>query len=299
MVTGASTAQLAVVLVDARNGVVEQTRRHAAVAALLRVPHVVLAVNKMDLVGYAEPVFAAIAEEFTAYAASLGVAEITVDPDLRARRRQRRDTLRPHGLVRRPDRPGAPGDRPGRHRPHREDPSRFPVQYVDPAADRRAPRLPGLRRADRLRRPARRRRRHRPALRRAPPPSPASTPSARPSDAAWAPQSVTVLLADDLDVSRGDLIAPRDRRPRAHPGHQGHRLPPQRTPPDASATASCSSTPPAPSRPSSRHLPYRIDLTTALTHDPDPEQAPRQRHRRHRRCAPPSRSRSTPTPTPG
>src|SRR5438477_910573 len=52
MVTGASTAELAVVLVDARNGVVEQTRRHAAVAALLRVPHVVLAVNKMDLVGY-------------------------------------------------------------------------------------------------------------------------------------------------------------------------------------------------------------------------------------------------------
>ena len=58
MVTGASTAELAVVLVDARNGVVEQTRRHAAVAALLRVPHVVLAVNKMDLVGYEEPVFA-------------------------------------------------------------------------------------------------------------------------------------------------------------------------------------------------------------------------------------------------
>src|ERR1700746_729274 len=57
MVTGASTADLAVALIDARNGVVEQTRRHAAVAALLRVPHVVLAVNKMDLVDYAEPVF--------------------------------------------------------------------------------------------------------------------------------------------------------------------------------------------------------------------------------------------------
>ena len=80
MVTGASTAELAVVLVDARNGVVEQTRRHAAVAALLRVPHVVLAVNKMDLVDYAESVFAAIAEEFTAYAASLGVPEITAIP---------------------------------------------------------------------------------------------------------------------------------------------------------------------------------------------------------------------------
>ncbi|WP_181798726.1 GTP-binding protein, partial [Streptomyces sp. WELS2] len=54
MVTGASTAELTVILVDARNGVVEQTRRHAAIAALLRVPHVVLAVNKMDLVGYEE-----------------------------------------------------------------------------------------------------------------------------------------------------------------------------------------------------------------------------------------------------
>src|SRR6478609_165644 len=80
MVTGASTAELAVVLIDARNGVVEQTRRHAAVAALLRVPHVVLAVNKMDLVEYAEPVFAAIAEEFTAYAASLGVKDVVAVP---------------------------------------------------------------------------------------------------------------------------------------------------------------------------------------------------------------------------
>ncbi|WP_205630097.1 sulfate adenylyltransferase subunit 1, partial [Streptomyces albus] len=80
MVTGASTAELAVVLVDARNGVVEQTRRHAAVAALLRVPHVVLAVNKMDLAGYREDVFARIADEFTAYATSLGVPEVTAIP---------------------------------------------------------------------------------------------------------------------------------------------------------------------------------------------------------------------------
>jgi sulfate adenylyltransferase subunit 1 len=80
MVTGASTADLAVVLVDARKGVVEQTRRHAAIAALLRIPHVTLAVNKMDLVDYAEPVFAAIAEEFTAYATGLGVPEVAVIP---------------------------------------------------------------------------------------------------------------------------------------------------------------------------------------------------------------------------
>src|SRR5438270_687104 len=80
MVTGASTAQLAVVLVDARNGIVEQTRRHAAVAALLRVPHVVLAVNKMDLVDYEEQTFAAVANEFTAYAAALGVPDVTAIP---------------------------------------------------------------------------------------------------------------------------------------------------------------------------------------------------------------------------
>ncbi|MFD9062378.1 sulfate adenylyltransferase subunit 1 [Kitasatospora purpeofusca] len=80
MVTGASTAELTVVLVDARNGVVEQTRRHVAVAALLRVPHVVLAVNKMDLVDHRESVFALIAEEFTAYATALGVPEVTAIP---------------------------------------------------------------------------------------------------------------------------------------------------------------------------------------------------------------------------
>ncbi|WP_030941348.1 sulfate adenylyltransferase subunit 1 [Streptomyces sp. NRRL S-646] len=80
MVTGASTAELTIILVDARKGVVEQTRRHAAIAALLRVPHVVLAVNKMDLVDYQEPVFAAVTEEFTNFATELGVPEITAIP---------------------------------------------------------------------------------------------------------------------------------------------------------------------------------------------------------------------------
>ncbi|MET8324775.1 GTP-binding protein [Streptomyces sp. NPDC005181] len=80
MVTGASTAELTVILVDARKGIVEQTRRHAAIAALLRVPHVVLAVNKMDLVDYQESVFAAVTEEFTTFATELGVAEITAIP---------------------------------------------------------------------------------------------------------------------------------------------------------------------------------------------------------------------------
>ena len=63
-VTGASTAHVIVLLVDARRGVLEQTRRHLAVAALLRVPHVVLVVNKIDLVDFSEQVFTAIATDF-------------------------------------------------------------------------------------------------------------------------------------------------------------------------------------------------------------------------------------------
>src|ERR671939_609222 len=62
MVTGASTADLTVILVDARNGVTEQSRRHSFIASLLRVPHLILAVNKMDLVGWDERVYQAIVE---------------------------------------------------------------------------------------------------------------------------------------------------------------------------------------------------------------------------------------------
>ncbi|WP_399084276.1 sulfate adenylyltransferase subunit 1 [Streptomyces sp. BBFR2] len=206
MVTGASTAELAVVLVDARNGVVEQTRRHAAVAALLRVPHVVLAVNKMDLVDYAEPVFAAIAGEFTAYAASLGVPEVTAIPI---------SALAGDNVVS----PSAHMDWYGGPTvlEHLEtvpvdtdparDPARFPVQYVIRPQTADHPDYRGyagqiasgvLRVGDEV----------------------SVLPSGRTSTvtgldalgravgAAWAPQSVTVTLADDLDISRGDLLAP-------------------------------------------------------------------------------------------
>ena len=74
-VTGASTAELAVLLVDARHGVVEQTRRHAAVLALLRVPRLVLAINKIDLVDYDEAALTAIAKDFAGLARSLGFAD--------------------------------------------------------------------------------------------------------------------------------------------------------------------------------------------------------------------------------
>jgi sulfate adenylyltransferase subunit 1 len=74
-VTGSSTADVIVLLVDARNGVVEQTRRHLAVASLLRVPHVILVVNKIDLVGYSEDVFNRIATDFALLSRSLGVRD--------------------------------------------------------------------------------------------------------------------------------------------------------------------------------------------------------------------------------
>src|ERR1700734_3871120 len=80
MVTGASTADLAVVLVDARNGLTEQSRRHAFLATLLRVPHMVLAVNKMDLVDYQAEVFGRICEEFSAFAARLDIGHLTFIP---------------------------------------------------------------------------------------------------------------------------------------------------------------------------------------------------------------------------
>ncbi|WP_328957311.1 sulfate adenylyltransferase subunit 1 [Kitasatospora purpeofusca] len=205
MVTGASTAELAVVLVDARNGVVEQTRRHAAVAALLRVPHVVLAVNKMDLVDYAEPVFAAIAAEFTAYAASLGIGDVLAVP-ISALAGD--NVVEPSAQM---DWYGGPtllehletvpvGSDPS------AEPTRFPVQYVIRPQTEEHPDYRGY--AGQLASGV---------LRVGDPvtvlPSGHTTTVTgidvlgRATDIAWSPQSVTVRLADDIDISRGDLIA--------------------------------------------------------------------------------------------
>ncbi|MFE8945330.1 sulfate adenylyltransferase subunit 1 [Streptomyces sp. NPDC007856] len=205
MVTGASTAELAVVLVDARNGVVEQTRRHAAVAALLRVPHLVLAVNKMDLVGYAEPVFAATVEEFSAYAASLGIADLTAFPvsalagDNVVEPSAHMDWYSGPTLLDHLETVPVGGD-PGR------EPVRFPVQYVIRPQGPEHPDYRGyggqlasgvLRTGDTVT-----------VL-----PSGRTATVAgidalgRATDIAWAPQSVTVRLAEELDVSRGDLLA--------------------------------------------------------------------------------------------
>jgi sulfate adenylyltransferase large subunit len=80
MVTGASTADLGLVLVDARQGLTEQSRRHAVILSLLRVPHLVLAVNKMDLVGYDKAVYDRIYQDFTSFATKLNIPDLEVIP---------------------------------------------------------------------------------------------------------------------------------------------------------------------------------------------------------------------------
>ncbi|GGV71843.1 MULTISPECIES: sulfate adenylyltransferase subunit 1 [Streptomyces] len=206
MVTGASTAELTVILVDARNGVVEQTRRHAAIAALLRVPHVVLAVNKMDLVGYEEKVFAAIAGEFTAYATGLGVPEVTAIPisalvgDNVVEPSAHMDWYGGPTVLEHLETVPVGQDLTHAH-------ARLPVQYVIRPRTAEHPDYRGyagqiaagaFRVGDEV----------------------TVLPSGRtsrisgidllgtPVQEAFTPQSVTVLLEDDIDISRGDLIVP-------------------------------------------------------------------------------------------
>ncbi len=80
MVTGASTANVALLLIDARNGVIEQTKRHAIIASLLQIPHLVVCINKMDLVDYAEDTFNKIHDEFEAFATKLDVKDVSFIP---------------------------------------------------------------------------------------------------------------------------------------------------------------------------------------------------------------------------
>ncbi len=80
MVTGASTANLALILIDARHGIVEQTKRHSFIASLLQIPHIVICINKMDLVDYSEEVYEKIKEDFSAFASKLDVNDIHFVP---------------------------------------------------------------------------------------------------------------------------------------------------------------------------------------------------------------------------
>ena len=80
MVTGASNSELAIILVDARNGVVEQTRRHSIIASLLNIPHVIVAINKMDLVDYSQDVYNNIVIDYVKVAESLGLKDVKYIP---------------------------------------------------------------------------------------------------------------------------------------------------------------------------------------------------------------------------
>ncbi|WP_189865950.1 sulfate adenylyltransferase subunit 1, partial [Streptomyces poonensis] len=199
MVTGASTAELTVILVDARNGVVEQTRRHAAIAALLRVPHIVLAVNKMDLVGYAEEEFDRIVEDFAGHAAKLGLPGFTPVPvsalagDNVVERSAHMSWYAGPALLEHLETVPV-GAEP------LDAPARFPVQYVIRHGEDRhyAGQLVSgvLRVGDRV------------SIH----PSGETSRIAgidvlgEPASAAYAPQSVSLRLADQRDVSRGDMI---------------------------------------------------------------------------------------------
>ena len=211
MVTGASTANLAIVLVDARHGLVEQSRRHAYIASLLRIPHLVFAVNKMDLVDWDEAKFRAIEADFRNFAARLDVQDIAFIPV---------SALTGANVVERGS------DMPWYHGPtllyHLEtvhissdrnlQDVRFPVQWViRPQSDQHhdyrgyAGTVAGgvMRPGDEVL-----------AL-----PSGLTTritkieQAGTPVDAAFPPMSVTVHLADDVDLSRGDMLCRPNNQP--------------------------------------------------------------------------------------
>jgi sulfate adenylyltransferase subunit 1 len=83
MVTGASNANLIIILVDARHGVIEQTRRHSIIASLLNIPHVVVAINKMDMVDYSQDTYNNIVIDFAEVAVSLGLKMLPIYPSVR------------------------------------------------------------------------------------------------------------------------------------------------------------------------------------------------------------------------
>jgi bifunctional enzyme CysN/CysC len=215
MVTGASTADLAIILVDARKGVLEQSRRHALLTTLLRVPHLVVAVNKMDLVGFDQAVYERIVDEFTAFAAKLEITDLTFIPisalhgDNVVDRSVNTTWYEGPSLLHHLERVHIASDR------NLID-TRFPVQYVirphrstDLALhDYRgyAGQVAGgvLRPGDEV----------------VHLPSGLSTtithidgPGGTTVEEACPPLSVTLRLADDLDISRGDMIVRPHNRP--------------------------------------------------------------------------------------
>jgi bifunctional enzyme CysN/CysC len=212
MVTGASTADLALILVDARKGLIEQSRRHAFLCSLLRVPHLVLCVNKMDLVDWSEEVFESIADEFTAFAAKLEAPDLTIVPI---------SALHGDNIVTRsPNSPWYDGPALLHHLEHVHIASdrnlvdvRFPVQYVIRPQSTKYPDYRGyagqvasgvLKPGDEVM-----------VL-----PSGFTSRIASIENAdgpvaeAFPPMSVTIRLTDEIDIARGDLICRPHNAPR-------------------------------------------------------------------------------------
>ncbi len=212
MVTGASTADLALILIDARKGVLEQSRRHAFIASLLRIPHLVVCVNKMDLVAWDQEVFDRICSEFTGWAAKLDVQDVTFIPisalhgDNVVERSANMTWYEGPSLLYHLEHVHVASDR------NLQD-ARFPVQWVtrpmsDELHDYRG--YAGevasgvFRKGDEV----------------------VVLPSGRTSriagidtydselDEAYPPLSVTIRLEDDIDVSRGDMICRPSNRPK-------------------------------------------------------------------------------------
>jgi sulfate adenylyltransferase subunit 1 len=211
MVTGASTSNVALILVDARQGIVEQTRRHAIISSLLQIPHLVICVNKMDLVNYDEKVFDSIREEFEGFSSKLDVHDVTFIPisalkgDNVVERSKQMDWYGGTTLLYYLENVHIGSD-------HNLIDTRFPVQYVirpysDDFHDYRgyAGRVAGgiLRKGDKVM-----------VL-----PSGFSSSIEKIDTAdgeiseAFAPMSVTILLSDDIDISRGDMIVRENNQP--------------------------------------------------------------------------------------
>jgi sulfate adenylyltransferase large subunit len=204
MVTGASTAHVAVILIDARNGVVEQTRRHAYITSILRVPHITVAINKMDLVDWSQERYDEIARDLE----SLGLADLHVIPI---------SALTGDNVVDESENmPWYDGPALLEHletieiaRDRNLDARRFPVQWVIRPMSTEHPDYRGYagsvaggiwRAGDEV-----------VVL----PSGLRSTVEAvEPGDVAVPPESVTIRLADDIDVSRGDMLADPERPPR-------------------------------------------------------------------------------------
>jgi bifunctional enzyme CysN/CysC len=211
MVTGNSSADLTIVLVDARNGIVEQTRRHAFLASLLRVPHLLVCVNKMDLVDYDQAVFDSIREEFTAFASRLEVADMTFIPisalqgDNVVQRSANMPWYEGSSLLHHLETVYISSDR------NLIDP-RLPVQWVVRPQATSRPDYRGY--AGRIEGGV-----FRPGDEVLVLPSGLTTTVAGidtfegPLDEAFAPMSITMRLNDDIDVSRGDMICRPHNRP--------------------------------------------------------------------------------------